>query len=141
MIHTKYHGEVEISQADILHFDRGIPGFLDEMEFTILPLPNNQIFSIMQSVTTPLLAFVIVNPFDIFQDYEFKLEDSIVEELGIQSEKEVLVYSILTCEDPFKNTTANLQAPIVINISSHKAKQVILNNSGYTTKHPIFPKG
>lgn len=141
MIKTKYHDEIEIKEEDILHFDRGIPGFLGEKEFVILPISNNEIFSVMQSVTTPSLAFVIVNPFHFFQDYEFKLEDSIVEELAIQSEKEVLVYSILTCQDPFKNTTANLQAPVVLNISNHKAKQVILNNPNYQTKHCIFPKG
>lgn len=141
MIKTKYHDEIEIKEEDILHFDRGIPGFLDEKKFVILPISNNQIFSVMQSVSTPLLAFVIVNPFDFFQGYEFKLEDSIVGELSIQTEKEVLVYSILTCKNPFKNTTANLQAPVVINISNHKAKQVILNNPNYNTKHRIFPKG
>jgi flagellar assembly factor FliW len=141
MMKTKYHDEIEIDQEEILHFERGIPGFLDEKEFVILPLSNNQIYSVMQSLTTPLLAFVIVNPFHFFQEYDFELEDSVVDELGIQSEKDVRVFSILTCEDPFENTTANLQAPVVINTSNHRAKQVILHNTNYTTKHPIFQKG
>lgn len=141
MIKTKYHGELEIQMEDIIHFERGIPGFLDEKEFVILPLSKNQIFSVMQSVITPLLAFVITNPFHFFQDYDFKLEDLAIEELELQSEKEVQLFSILTCAEPFENTTANLQAPVVINTSNKRAKQVILNNTIYITKHRIFPKG
>ena len=141
MIQTKYHGEIEINKDEILHFEKGIPGFLDEKEFIILPLSDDQTFSIMQSLTTPYVAFVIASPFHFFQDYEFKLEDSIVEELDIKAEKDVLVFLILSVGEPFEKTTANLQAPIIMNSSNHKAKQVILNDGRYKTKHSIFQKG
>lgn len=141
MIQTKYHGEIEINNEEILHFEKGIPGFHDEHEFVILPLSDDNTFSVMQSVKTPQVGFVVANPFHYFLDYDFNLEDGVVEELGLLSEKEVLVYSLLTVENPFEKTTANLQAPVVINSSNHKAKQVILNDVKYKTKHPIFKKG
>jgi flagellar assembly factor FliW len=141
LIKTKYHGEIEIKKEDILTFEKGIPGFLEEKEFIVLPLSEDQSISIMQSVSTEYLTFVIVNPFNYFQDYDFKLEDPVVEEIELKSEKEVQVYSILTVEDPFEKTTANLQAPIIINTTNQKAKQVILNNGNYKTKHSIFRKG
>src|SRR4051812_27185017 len=112
MSKTKYHGEIEIKDEEILHFEKGIPGFLDEKEFVILPLADDQSFSVMQSVNKPNLGFVVVSPFLYFQDYEFELEDSVVEELGIKSADEVLVYSLLTVKDPFEKTTANLQGPV-----------------------------
>lgn len=141
MIQTKYHGEIEIQKEDILHFEKGIPGFLDEKEFVILPLSDDQTFSVMQSIVTPQLAFLVTNPFIFFKEYDFKLEDAVVNELELISEKEVAVYSILTAADPFEKTTANLQAPVVMNTSNRKAKQVILNNSSYKTKHALFQKG
>jgi flagellar assembly factor FliW len=141
MIQTKYHGEIEINKEEILLFEKGIPGFLEDKEFIILPLSDDGVFSVMQSVVTPYVAFVVANPFQFFQGYDFQVEDSVVEELGLESEKEVVVFSILTVTDPFEKTTANLQAPIVINSSNQKAKQVILNNENYKTKHPIFQKG
>jgi flagellar assembly factor FliW len=141
MIQTKYHGEIEINKEEILLFEKGIPGFLAEKEFIVLPLSDDGVFSVMQSVVTPYVAFVVANPFQFFQDYDFQVEDSVVEELGLESEKEVVVFSILTVTDPFEKTTANLQAPIVINSSNQKAKQLILNNGNYKTKHPIFQKG
>jgi flagellar assembly factor FliW len=137
---TKYHNEVEVKESEILHFEKGIPGFPDEKKFVILPLNEDGSFSVLQSVETAGLALVIASPFDFFTDYDFKLEDSVVEELGLESERDVLVYSILTVEDPFEKTTANLQAPVVINKSNNKAKQVILVEEGYKTKHSLFEK-
>jgi flagellar assembly factor FliW len=141
MIQTKYHGEIEINNEEILHFEKGIPGFLDEKGFVLLPLSDDQTFSIMQSVNTPYVAFVISSPFNFFKDYEFKLEDGVQEELGIKAEEDVLVFSLLSVGDPFEKTTANLQAPVIINSSNHQAKQVILNDQRYNTKHFIIQKG
>jgi flagellar assembly factor FliW len=141
LIKTKYHGKIVIKKEDILTFEKGLPGFLEETEYIILSLSEDQSFSIMQSVSTENLAFVIVNPFHYLQEYDFQLEDSVIEELELKSEKEVQVFSILTVEDPFDKTTANLQAPVIINTTNLKAKQIILNNGNYKTKHSIFQKG
>jgi flagellar assembly factor FliW len=141
LIKTKYHNEIEVNKEDIIHFEKGIPGFIDEKEFIILPISEDQAFSVMQSISTEYLAFLVVNPFHFFPEYDFQIEDLVVEELGFQSKKEVQVFSILTAVEPFENTTANLQAPVVINTTNQKAKQVILNDGQYKTKHPIFQKG
>jgi flagellar assembly factor FliW len=140
-IKTKYHDEIKVNEDDIIHFEKGIPGFSEEKEFIILPLSEDQAFSVMQSISTEYLAFLVVSPFHFFSEYDFQLEDLAVEELSLKSEKEVQVFSILTAEDPFENTTANLQAPIIINTTNQKAKQIILNDGQYKTKHPIFQKG
>lgn len=141
MIQTKYHGEIEMNKNEILYFEKGIPGFLEEKEFVILPLSEDGIFSIMQSVTTPYVALVVSNPFNFIQDYEFQLEDAVVEELKIKTEKDVMVLSILSVREPFEKTTVNLQAPVIINTANHQAKQIILNEEKYKIKHPIFQKG
>ncbi|WP_062354129.1 flagellar assembly protein FliW [Bacillus kwashiorkori] len=139
-INTKYFGEIEIQESDIITFETGIPGFLMETEFVILPLSDDKVFHAMQSVKTAELAFVITNPFLFFQEYDFSLEDSVVEQLAIERVEEVQVYNILTVRDPLPDTTANLQAPIIINSKNNFAKQVILNNTEYQTRHHIFEK-
>lgn len=92
----------------------------------------------MQSVRTPQLAFVITNPFTFYKDYDFTVEDVIVKQLGIESITDVKVFNILTLQEPFEESTVNLQAPIIINTKNNQAKQVILNNESYKTKHPLF---
>ncbi|MGN8842569.1 flagellar assembly protein FliW [Niallia sp. HCP3S3_B10] len=139
-IATKYHGEKEIRDKEVITFPQAIPGFPEEKEFVLLPLDEEGQFIVLQSVGNQQLAFVLSNPFTFFQDYDFTLEDHIVELLELESEEEVQVFSILTVQDPFEMTTANLQAPIIINSKKNIAKQVILNEPNYHTKHPLFEK-
>ena len=138
-IQTKYHGEVEISEQEIWEFSNGIPGFLDEKQFTILQFPDNDVFFILQSIKNQSLGFVITNPFTFFKEYDFKIDDGSVEQLDLESESDVLVYVILTVQEPFESTTANLQAPLIMNIKNKTAKQLILTETSYQTKHIIMP--
>jgi flagellar assembly factor FliW len=138
-LRTKYHGEIEINEKDIFHFEYGIPGFLDEKKFVLLQLEDTP-FVILQSVKTPGLGFAMINPFLYFKDYDFELDEQTVEQLQLTSEKEVAVYVILTVADQFEQTTANLQAPIVLNYEKKLGKQVIITNTSYKTKHRLFPE-
>jgi flagellar assembly factor FliW len=137
-IETKYHGTIDIKKEETLHFIHGIPGFKDEKKFVLLPLPENDWFHVLQSTKTPELGFVVTDPFLFFEDYDFKLEPSIIEQLEEPSEKNIKVLSILTVREPLHKTTTNLQAPIVINLANNKAKQIILNDTNYETKHLVF---
>jgi flagellar assembly factor FliW len=137
-IKTKYHGTTEIHKEETLHFINGIPGFKDEKEFVLLPLPENEWFHVLQSTKTPELGFVVTDPFIFFTDYNFKLDESTVEQLEKPSEKNIKVLSILTVREPLHKTTTNLQAPIVINLENNKAKQIILNDTNYQIKHLVF---
>jgi flagellar assembly factor FliW len=137
-IQTKYFNEITIEEKNIIHFEHGIPGFLEEKQFVLLPLTEDNVYYVLQSVQTSELAFVVTNPFLFFKDYDFNLDDATVEQLEIKDATDVAVYSILTLQDPFEKTTANLQAPIIINTKNNHAKQVILNDEKYTTKHPLF---
>lgn len=137
-IQTKYHGNITIAKEDIWQFATGLPGFLDEHQFVVLPLPDNEFFFILQSVQTPTLGFVITNPFSFFRDYNVKLDDITIEQLDIHNEADVQVQTILTVQDPFSNSTANLQAPLILNVRNKQAKQIIMNDEHYRTKHPLF---
>ncbi|KAA0563071.1 flagellar assembly protein FliW [Bacillus sp. CH30_1T] len=137
-IDTKYHGEIDVKSEEILTFEHGIPGFGEEKQFLLLPLPENEWFHILQSVVTSQLGFVVTDPFVFFKEYDFELDEASVDSLGKPSEKDVQVLSILTVRETLNESTANLQAPIILNLANRKGKQVILSNSDYQTKHLIF---
>lgn len=50
IIHTKYHGQMNIKEEQIILFESGIPGFLEEKQFVILPLSEDSPFVALQSV-------------------------------------------------------------------------------------------
>lgn len=139
-INTCYHGEVTIQESDIIHFKNGIPGFEEEKQFVLLPLTEEPIYFALQSKNKQDLAFIVTNPFVFFHDYEFTLEGSTIKALAIEDNTTLDIYVILTVADPFEETTANLQGPIIINKEYHQAKQVVVNHTKYSTKH-LLPTG
>ena len=137
-INTKYHGEMELKEEDILRFEKGIPGFPSQTKFVGIPLTDDGLFQVLQSITDADIGFIITDPFFFKKDYDFVLEDGVVESLEIQRTEEVKVSVIITPHEPFNESTANLQAPVIMNTSNNKARQVILTNTTYQTKHPLF---
>lgn len=137
-IKTKFHGNVAIEKEKIIRFEQGLPGFEEEKEFYILPLEGGADLFVLQSVASPLLAFVMIDPFLHFKEYAVKISDEVKELLKIQDTKEVVIFSLLTIKEELKSITANLQGPIVINDRLKRGKQVILVDSVYQTKHELF---
>lgn len=136
-IQTPLFGEIEIEQSQIITFEQGLPGFEEEHQFVLLPLEDS-LFMIMQSVASEL-HFVLVNSFQIFPDYDFDISPGDVELLGVTKEEDVLAYNIVVLHKEFARSTANLQAPVVINTHTRKGKQIVLNR--YQVKQPLFPQG
>lgn len=138
-INTTNFGEIEISEDNIIEFKDGIPGFEDEKKFTIIlnEDPENP-FHYLQSVENGELSFIIINPFEIFPNYDFNISDTVKDKLNIKNEKQVVVYTIVVIPEDIEKMTTNLQGPIVINIDEKKGKQVILDDIRYNTKHLIF---
>ncbi|SES71743.1 flagellar assembly factor FliW [Salinibacillus kushneri] len=139
-VDTLYFGEMEIKEESLIHFEAGLPGFQDEKKFIVLKLPDNKAFQILQSIQTRELAFVLTVPYFTYQDYEFDLDNGTISQLDIEKPEDVSVYSIVTLQDTLKNSTLNLQAPVVINVRNNKGKQIVLNDQRYKTKHPLQPE-
>lgn len=137
-IDTKYIGTVEVEEEQLITFEHGIPAFEDETTFMVHPFEEGTPFFVLQSVQTVEIAFILVNPFEFVQNYKVKLSDSTLKALDIKKQEEVATYVMLTVKEPFVETTANLQGPVIINVTNNKGKQILLSESNYTTKHTIF---
>ncbi|WP_068673076.1 flagellar assembly protein FliW [Oceanobacillus sp. Castelsardo] len=138
-LQTKYLGEMEIEEQKQIYFANGIPGFPNEKQFVLLDVPDNPVFQILQSVESTYTAFFVINPFLLYKDYSFDLDENTIEILQINSEDEVVILSIVTLKDPFHSSTINLKAPIVINSNQMLGKQYILNQEAYPSKASIDP--
>lgn len=138
-IQTKYLGDVEVSETKIIEFSSGLPGFIEHTKFVLLNLPENSVFQVLQSTETPSIAFIVTNPYHFYQDYMFDLDNNIVENLRIESDKDVIVLAIVTLKEPFNKSTMNLKAPIIMNLQHKRGKQYILNMEDYPSKAAFVP--
>ena len=140
-VNTLRFGDIEVDEKKIVHFDEGIPAFEDEHEFLIVPYDEESPYVFLQSLNTPDLAFLMTSPFVFFNDYQFEIDDDTLNRLGIISQDQLLIYTLISIPgNSIENMTTNLMAPIVINAETMSARQVILEKSGYTTKHRLFPE-
>ena len=140
-VNTVRFGEIEVEESKVVHFKNGIPAFEDEHEFVIVPYDEESPYVFLQSLETPDLAFLMTMPFVFFPDYEFEIDDDNQEKLDLHNQEDMLIYTLITVNDgKVQEMTANLMAPVVLNTSNMQARQLVLDKSGYTTKHRLFPE-
>lgn len=135
---TKYHETIEYKEEEIIYFKKGIPGFQNLKKFILFPVEENDFFSVLHSVEDSNVGFIVVSPFNVEKDYEVELNDTLLRNLNIKEEKDVLIFNTVTLSSDVKKITSNLKAPIVINIKTRLGEQIILNDDKYEIKYPLF---
>lgn len=130
-ITTIHFGELEVPKENLLEFEEGILGFEDLKRFVIISEEETEPFKWLLSIDEPNIGFPIVDPWLLDINYSpgkgFKLEEE-------------ALFSIITLGKADQNMTANLKAPIVINIKNNKGKQVILPNDKYSPTFIVSKK-
>lgn len=131
-------GEIEINAAEIITFPDGIIGFPDYKRYVELEFLDGSPLRLLQAIDAPELAFFIIDPLLFIQDYELEISDSDMANLNAEKIEDVMVRAIVTIPENPYNMTANLQGPLVINVNTRLAKQIVNSDQRYTTKHKVL---
>ena len=138
-IETTRFGPMEIDTKKILHFPSGLLGFPDVQDYVILDHTEEGPFKWLQAVDDPALAFLIVDPLVFVPDYNLEVQETELRELGIHDAAQSLVFVIVTVRPGTPpRITANLQGPVVVNLTNCWAKQLVIVHNAYHTQHPLF---
>lgn len=141
-LHTKYFGEIEYAQEDLLHFTAGPFGFEEEQEFLLLPFEGSAgTLLCFRSTRTPALAFVAMDPFALLPEYTPVLQPQELEELGVSDSQELGFYVLCVVKKPVSDSTVNLKCPVAINPDTRAARQVILETDAYEMRHSLAQFG
>ncbi len=133
-IDTRYHGRFTVDEKAILTVDYEILGFTQERHFVLLPHQPESPFLYLQSVSTPTLAFVCIDPLLSFPEYQLP-EDEVPAALGAASEWAVLCL----CTIGHGHTPSmNLRSPLVFNRRTRRGGQFVLSLP-YPVQYPLFP--
>lgn len=137
-LETRLFGAIEYDEGDVITFPAGLPSFEDETKFLLLPLgpaANDPLY--LQSVTTPALAFVMMNPFSLNPDYAPRLRPRELKDLQVNRDEDLCFYVLCAMKRPVENSTVNLKCPIAFNPDARVAYQVILDTDDYNMRHPL----
>ena len=139
-VNTTRFGTLEINEKDIITFPEGLVGFAAFKRFFIYNNKKKMPFFWLHSVDNPNLAFVICDPLIFFPDYKVQVRKQELSILNLEDESHLITCTIISIShNPFR-MTANLQGPLVINTQNMIAKQVVLVDGNYTTRHTILLK-
>ncbi len=130
-------GACTFSASDVIEFPWGIPGFPNLRRWLALTLESHASFVWLQSIDDPKVALPTTDPYYIFEDYNPKLPPYVVAALEIADPSDFTMLCVVVVTENAEEMTINLLAPIVVNLRSRKARQIMLESSGYSTRHPI----
>lgn len=132
---------LEFLNENVIQLNGSVLGFEELNEFTIYVVEEGSPYAYLQSKQDENIGFLVVIPFVFFPEYSFELDDKVKSVLDIKSQEQVAVLNLVTINEPFPESTINLLAPLVINITNGHAHQLVLPpNSGYSTSEHLFKK-
>lgn len=135
-INTALFGPQEIQDDEIITFPQGLPGFEENTRFKVFHEEGKPTVHWLQSVDDAELCFSVMEPQLLNVGYEFVLEDDQCQLIELDESDDFAVVVLLYKQGDqgeevpaYKTIRANLNAPVVINVRSRKAIQVVLGKT------------
>ncbi|NIM99951.1 MAG: flagellar assembly protein FliW [candidate division Zixibacteria bacterium] len=135
---TTRFGEIDCNENDVIILPKGILGFSQLTRYVIIEKEEAAPFKWFQSVEDPNVAFVVMDPLKVFPNYKLEIDERELEELNYASSKDLITYVIVTVPQDATQASADLLGPLVINARKRLAKQAVMSNSPYTTRHYLL---
>ena len=140
IIKTARFGEVSYREEDVLFFPRGIPAFENNHKW-ILAGSDDSAIKWLQNIEDGDLALPVTSPDAVRPDYNARIPEDELKLVGSVNPADLALLIVVSIprSAPW-NMTANLRAPILVNLKTRKAVQVIALNEEYPIRHVIFPE-
>jgi len=136
IIQTSRFGPLEVDEVRLIQFPKGILGFAEQHDYALIQTAEESGFYWLQAVDRPNLAFVVCDPRLFVNDYVVPVKLDDLEQIGLQDPSDAQVFIIVNkVQDTL---TGNLQGPLVVNVATREAKQLVLSDRRYSTRHPLM---
>jgi flagellar assembly factor FliW len=123
-----------------MHFPEGVLGFPGEIRYILLEHDTEgSPFKWLQSLDSPNLAFIVIDPLLIEPRYRFEIDVDTARLIGSDNAEECAVMAIVNVpHDAPLHMTANLKAPLVVNVDTRLGRQVVLSSNAFAISTPVF---
>ncbi len=139
-------GAIEVAPESLITVCEPLAGFPDCTTYALVEhlrqggRASSTVFW-FQAVERPHHAFVVTDPWGVYPEYQPEIADADAADLGLADFEDARVFAILTVPGNPSEITVNLRAPIVVNMALRRAKQVVLLNDEYHTRHLVNGTG
>lgn len=139
-VNTRIFGEMNVDDANIIYFAKGIIGFPELQKFALMKDKDKPDSAIMwmQSLDEGEFALPVLVPNYVMDNYAPSVEEGILESLGDFDPNDLMLLVTITVPSDIKKMSVNLKAPIIINHKNRYACQALAENEEYEVKHMIY---
>ena len=141
---TANFGTISFTPESVFEFPNGLPGFEERRRFLPVQNPRTAPIVFLQSLEDPALCFTTLPIWVVDPHYQLHVTEQDLKTLGFPAHQqprigdEVLCLAVIAIRKT--GTTANLLAPLVVNLKNYKAVQAVSPESGYSHRHLLFPQ-
>jgi flagellar assembly factor FliW len=142
LIETKYFGTMAYEEESVFDFPLGLPAFEEERRFVFIEIAQHAPLVFLQSLSRAPLCFLALPVVAVDRNYRLAVTPEDRAELDLPLDRElgaedgVLALVLVSLHDGFP-PTANLMAPIVVNVLTRRALQAIRMDRTYSHQHPV----
>ena len=138
IVQTGRFGQLTVGSDETIVIPQGILGFPEYTQFCLIDPADDTLILWLQSLDNPNVAFPVLEPKVFRLEYTAKLSGQELRELKLDNVNQSAVFSVLTIPEDITQMTANLKAPLIVNLKDRIGKQVVLQENEYSVKHLMF---
>ncbi len=129
IISTAQFGDIQIEQEQVFFFPNGLLGFEDLKKYVLIADEETDPFKWLISLDDTSIGFPLISPY--FIDYEYDINKKI-------DNNNQVIFAVVTLQNEKKRITANLKAPLIIDLSLMQGEQILLPTEKYSTSFEII---
>ena len=139
---TKYFGKISFEPDSELEFPLGLPGFESRKRFVAVTLPASEPLIYLQSLEDPDLCFITMPLLAVDPHYRLNVSKEDLAVVGLAPAfqprvgEDALCLTVLSMRED--GPTANLLAPVVVNLRNRRAVQAIALEGEYSHQYELM---
>lgn len=138
-IETVRFGSFDLKDSKLINFPGGLPGFEELREFIILEIGETKPLYWLQSTENKFVSLPVIIPFELVDDYFLEIRENELKGLQVDSKNDLFVLNVVVVPEDITKMTANLAAPIVINLKQGIGRQIVIDAADLPIRYPIYP--
>ena len=127
----------DMPEIPVIELVQPMPGFPGLTRYALVQLDDDGVLCALRSLEDPDLRFLVMPPAAFFPDYAPVVDDEAVEALGIETVEDVLMLVVVNAGTSIQTATANLVAPVLVNRTTLRAQQVVLDDPDLSVAVPL----
>jgi flagellar assembly factor FliW len=125
----------QLGPESIITFPQGLVGQPNWKRFVLITAEDDSPVAVLQSVDNDQVSLMVTDPIRLLPAYSVDLSLADRALLGLDVDQEPVLLTTLSVYE--ETITTNLVGPLAINPRTRSAKQLVLADSLYTTRHLV----